>query len=205
MEAPTTKIRLATASPATQGTRQETLAQLERLARSAAERKADFLLFPEYARVVYFLFWQCRLLPHVFECSQSTPPPSLPLPKRNEPNICLSMATSNSLVLIERTLVGTPEGPISGVRSGGEPRKAEMSSEGTFGRQLTWVTLLDLLGPAGWGSGQEGNWGVIWEMRLRIRTRILGMKDRQKGEVTVHASNLSASLVRRASSSSWDL
>ncbi|KAI0905893.1 carbon-nitrogen hydrolase [Ustulina deusta] len=47
MEAPATKIRLATASPATQGTRQETLAQLERLARSAAERKADFLLFPE--------------------------------------------------------------------------------------------------------------------------------------------------------------
>ncbi|KAI1741113.1 carbon-nitrogen hydrolase [Xylaria scruposa] len=42
-----TRIRLATASPATQSTRQETLAQLERLARSAGERKADFLLLPE--------------------------------------------------------------------------------------------------------------------------------------------------------------
>lgn len=41
------KIRLATASPATRSTRRETLAQLERLARSAAERKADFLLLPE--------------------------------------------------------------------------------------------------------------------------------------------------------------
>lgn len=45
--APSTKIRLATASPVTQSTRQETLAQLERLARSAAERGADFLLLPE--------------------------------------------------------------------------------------------------------------------------------------------------------------
>ncbi|KAI1123521.1 carbon-nitrogen hydrolase [Nemania abortiva] len=45
--APSTKIRLATASPATQSTRQETLAQLERLARSAAAGKADFLLLPE--------------------------------------------------------------------------------------------------------------------------------------------------------------
>lgn len=45
--APSTKIRLATASPATQSTRQETLAQLERLARSAGERGADFLLLPE--------------------------------------------------------------------------------------------------------------------------------------------------------------
>ncbi|KAI1118063.1 carbon-nitrogen hydrolase [Nemania sp. NC0429] len=45
--APSTTIRLATASPATQSTRQETLAQLERLARSAGERGADFLLLPE--------------------------------------------------------------------------------------------------------------------------------------------------------------
>lgn len=45
--APSTKIRLATASPATQSTRQETLAQLERLAGSAAENGADFLLLPE--------------------------------------------------------------------------------------------------------------------------------------------------------------
>ncbi|GAP85647.2 putative nitrilase [Rosellinia necatrix] len=42
-----TKIRLATASPATQSTRGETMAQLERLARSAGEEKADFLLLPE--------------------------------------------------------------------------------------------------------------------------------------------------------------
>ncbi|KAI0192597.1 carbon-nitrogen hydrolase [Xylaria flabelliformis] len=42
-----TRIRLATASPTTQSTRQETLAQLERLAWSAAEKKADFLLLPE--------------------------------------------------------------------------------------------------------------------------------------------------------------
>ncbi|KAI0809496.1 carbon-nitrogen hydrolase [Xylaria sp. FL0064] len=42
-----TQIRLATASPATQSTRQETLVQLERLARSAGDRKADFLLLPE--------------------------------------------------------------------------------------------------------------------------------------------------------------
>ncbi|KAI1427565.1 carbon-nitrogen hydrolase [Xylaria sp. FL1777] len=47
MAAPSTKIRLATASPATQSTGQETLAQLERLARSAGEKKADFLLLPE--------------------------------------------------------------------------------------------------------------------------------------------------------------
>ncbi|RWA09382.1 hypothetical protein EKO27_g5725 [Xylaria grammica] len=47
MSAPSTKIRLATASPATQSTRQETLAQLERLARSAGDKKADFLLLPE--------------------------------------------------------------------------------------------------------------------------------------------------------------
>ncbi|TGJ79139.1 hypothetical protein E0Z10_g9622 [Xylaria hypoxylon] len=47
MAAPSTKIRLATASPATQSTRQETLAQLERLARSAGDKKADFLLLPE--------------------------------------------------------------------------------------------------------------------------------------------------------------
>ncbi|KAI1179949.1 carbon-nitrogen hydrolase [Nemania sp. FL0916] len=46
-QSPTTKIRLATASPATLATREETLAQLERLARSAAESKADFLLLPE--------------------------------------------------------------------------------------------------------------------------------------------------------------
>ncbi|TRX94657.1 hypothetical protein FHL15_004429 [Xylaria flabelliformis] len=44
---PSTRIRLATASPATQSTRQETLAQLERLAWSAGEKKADFLLLPE--------------------------------------------------------------------------------------------------------------------------------------------------------------
>ncbi|KAI1825446.1 carbon-nitrogen hydrolase [Xylaria intraflava] len=42
-----TKIRLATASPATQSSKQQTLAQLERLAWSAAEGKADFLLLPE--------------------------------------------------------------------------------------------------------------------------------------------------------------
>ncbi|KAI0413430.1 carbon-nitrogen hydrolase [Xylaria grammica] len=47
MSASSTKIRLATASPATQSTRQETLAQLERLARSAGNKKADFLLLPE--------------------------------------------------------------------------------------------------------------------------------------------------------------
>ncbi|KAI0536195.1 carbon-nitrogen hydrolase [Xylaria digitata] len=47
MSAPSTKIRLATASPGTQSTRQETLAQLERLARSAGDKKADFLLLPE--------------------------------------------------------------------------------------------------------------------------------------------------------------
>ncbi|KAI1328083.1 carbon-nitrogen hydrolase [Xylariaceae sp. FL0255] len=41
-------IRLATASPATQRTKEETLAQLERLARDASRRyKADFLLLPE--------------------------------------------------------------------------------------------------------------------------------------------------------------
>ncbi|KAI0457219.1 carbon-nitrogen hydrolase [Xylaria acuta] len=45
--APSTKIRLATASPVTQSTRQETLAQLGRLAQSAGEKKADFLLLPE--------------------------------------------------------------------------------------------------------------------------------------------------------------
>ncbi|KAI0467790.1 carbon-nitrogen hydrolase [Xylaria cf. heliscus] len=45
--APSTKIRLATASPATQNTRQDTLAQLGRLALSAGEKKADFLLLPE--------------------------------------------------------------------------------------------------------------------------------------------------------------
>ncbi|KAI3320672.1 carbon-nitrogen hydrolase [Xylariaceae sp. AK1471] len=43
----TKKIRLATASPATQSTRQETLSQLERLARTASDEKADFLLLPE--------------------------------------------------------------------------------------------------------------------------------------------------------------
>ncbi|KAI1311154.1 carbon-nitrogen hydrolase [Xylaria venustula] len=47
MAASSIKIRLATASPATQSTRQETLAQLERLAQSAGDRKADFLLLPE--------------------------------------------------------------------------------------------------------------------------------------------------------------
>jgi nitrilase len=40
-------IRLATASPTTQGARRETLIQLERLARTAAGEKADFLLLPE--------------------------------------------------------------------------------------------------------------------------------------------------------------
>ncbi|KAI0205613.1 carbon-nitrogen hydrolase [Astrocystis sublimbata] len=44
---PSTRIHLATASPCTQGTRQETLAQLGRLARSAGEKRADFLLLPE--------------------------------------------------------------------------------------------------------------------------------------------------------------
>ncbi|KAI1750617.1 carbon-nitrogen hydrolase [Xylaria castorea] len=44
---PSTRIRLATASPATQSTRQETLVQLERFAQSAGEKKADFLLLPE--------------------------------------------------------------------------------------------------------------------------------------------------------------
>ncbi|KAI0865296.1 carbon-nitrogen hydrolase [Xylaria cubensis] len=44
---PSMRICLATASAATQSTRQETLAQLERLAWSAAEKKADFLLLPE--------------------------------------------------------------------------------------------------------------------------------------------------------------
>ncbi|KAI0424668.1 carbon-nitrogen hydrolase [Xylaria sp. FL1042] len=47
MATTSTKIRLATASPATQSTRQETLAQLEKLARSAGNRNADFLLLPE--------------------------------------------------------------------------------------------------------------------------------------------------------------
>ncbi|KAI0518371.1 carbon-nitrogen hydrolase [Xylaria bambusicola] len=47
MAGPSTKIRIATASPATQRTRQDTLAELERLAQSAGERKADFLLLPE--------------------------------------------------------------------------------------------------------------------------------------------------------------
>ncbi|KAI0407011.1 carbon-nitrogen hydrolase [Xylaria palmicola] len=45
--APSTKIRVATASPATQRTRQETLTRLESLARTAAEKRADFLLLPE--------------------------------------------------------------------------------------------------------------------------------------------------------------
>ncbi|KAI0437142.1 carbon-nitrogen hydrolase [Xylaria telfairii] len=45
--APATKIRLATASPATQSTRQDTLVQLGRLAESAREKRADFLLLPE--------------------------------------------------------------------------------------------------------------------------------------------------------------
>ncbi|KAI8634017.1 carbon-nitrogen hydrolase [Xylariaceae sp. FL1651] len=40
-------IRLATASPSTGATREETLARLERLARAAAARHADFLLLPE--------------------------------------------------------------------------------------------------------------------------------------------------------------
>ncbi|KAI0116335.1 carbon-nitrogen hydrolase [Nemania sp. FL0031] len=47
ISAPSTKIRLATASPATQSTRRETLAQLEKLARAAAAGNADFLLLPE--------------------------------------------------------------------------------------------------------------------------------------------------------------
>lgn len=41
------RIRLATASPATQSTRRETLAQIERLVRAAAKQQADFLLLPE--------------------------------------------------------------------------------------------------------------------------------------------------------------
>ncbi|KAI0397165.1 carbon-nitrogen hydrolase [Xylariaceae sp. FL0594] len=41
------KIRLATASPATRGTRHDTLAQLEHLVRAASKQQADFLLLPE--------------------------------------------------------------------------------------------------------------------------------------------------------------
>lgn len=41
------RIRVATASPATQNTREATMAQLESLTRTAAENKADFLLLPE--------------------------------------------------------------------------------------------------------------------------------------------------------------
>ncbi|KAI0007991.1 carbon-nitrogen hydrolase [Xylariaceae sp. FL0662B] len=41
------KIRLATASPGTQGTTKETLAQLYQIARRAAANKADILLLPE--------------------------------------------------------------------------------------------------------------------------------------------------------------
>ncbi|KAI0162403.1 carbon-nitrogen hydrolase [Pestalotiopsis sp. NC0098] len=44
---PAQKIRLATASPGTQATRKETLAQLERVARGAAAGGADLLLLPE--------------------------------------------------------------------------------------------------------------------------------------------------------------
>ncbi|KAI1434989.1 carbon-nitrogen hydrolase [Xylaria sp. CBS 124048] len=44
---PPSNIRLATASPATQSSKQQTMVQLERLAWSAAEGKADFLLLPE--------------------------------------------------------------------------------------------------------------------------------------------------------------
>ncbi|KAI2631603.1 carbon-nitrogen hydrolase [Xylaria nigripes] len=47
MTAPSTKIRLATASPAAQSTKQQTLAHLERIAWLAAGGKADFLLLPE--------------------------------------------------------------------------------------------------------------------------------------------------------------
>ncbi|KAI1357642.1 carbon-nitrogen hydrolase [Xylaria arbuscula] len=48
MAAPlTNKIRIATVSPATRSTLRETLAELERLAQSAGEQKADFLLLPE--------------------------------------------------------------------------------------------------------------------------------------------------------------
>ncbi|KAK5636371.1 hypothetical protein RRF57_012083 [Xylaria bambusicola] len=47
MAGPSTRIRIATASPATQSTRQDTLAEFARFARSAGERKADFLLLPE--------------------------------------------------------------------------------------------------------------------------------------------------------------
>ncbi|KAF7531029.1 hypothetical protein G7054_g9282 [Neopestalotiopsis clavispora] len=55
----TQTIRLATASPGTQATRKETLAQLHQLARSAAAEKADILLLPEaylggYPRGTYF-------------------------------------------------------------------------------------------------------------------------------------------------------
>ncbi|KAI1816658.1 carbon-nitrogen hydrolase [Poronia punctata] len=41
------RIRLATASPSTQSSRHETLAQLERIAKAAGENRADFLLLPE--------------------------------------------------------------------------------------------------------------------------------------------------------------
>ncbi|KAI4599158.1 hypothetical protein KJ359_002117 [Pestalotiopsis sp. 9143b] len=44
---PAQKIRLATASPGTQATRRETIAQLERVARVAAAGGADLLLLPE--------------------------------------------------------------------------------------------------------------------------------------------------------------
>lgn len=44
---PAQKIRLATASPGTQATRKETLAQLERVARRAEAGGADLLLLPE--------------------------------------------------------------------------------------------------------------------------------------------------------------
>ncbi|KAI1078512.1 hypothetical protein F5B20DRAFT_204317 [Whalleya microplaca] len=41
------KIRLATASPGTQATTKETLAQVDQLAKSAAANRADLLLLPE--------------------------------------------------------------------------------------------------------------------------------------------------------------